>query len=85
MLYEEFIQYKAAKNAEITARMKLPMEENTEENNLISDELIYDNKEGFVKFVQMLNDEKIERPLALELYEIQKALSRLETELECSR
>lgn len=85
MLYEEFIQYKAAKNAEITARMKLPMEENKEENNLISDELVYDNKEGFVKFVQMLNDEKIERPLALELYEIQKALCRLQAESECLR
>lgn len=85
MLYEEFIQYKAAKNAEIAARMKLPMEENKEENNLISDELVYDNKEGFVKFVQMLNDEKIERSLALELYEIQKALCKLQAESECLR
>jgi hypothetical protein len=85
MLYEEFLGYKAAKNAEVTAKMKLPMEENKEENNLISDELIYDNREGFVRFVQMLNDEKIERPLAIELYEMQKALVRLETESACSK
>jgi hypothetical protein len=85
MLYAEFLEYKAAKNAEVTAKMKLPMEENKEENNLISDEFIYDNREGFVRFVQMLNDEKIDRPLAIELYEMQKALIRLETESACSK
>lgn len=85
MLYEDFLSYKAAKNAEITAQMKLPMEENKEENNLLSDQLVYDNLENFGKFLQVITENKQDRPIAVEFYEMQKRICRLETELECSK
>lgn len=84
MLYEDFLRYKAAKNQEVVSQMKLPMDENREENTLLSDQLIYDNLENFGKFLQFMNDNKQDRPLAVELYEIQKRILRLEVESECS-
>lgn len=85
MLYEDFIRYKAEKNKEITEQMKLPMEDNIEENNLVSDSFVYDNLENFGKFLQIMTDNKQDRPIAVEFYEMQKRICRLETELECLR
>lgn len=84
MLYEDFLRYKAAQNKEVVSQMKLPMDENREENTVLSDQLIYDNLENFGKFLQFMNDNKQDRPLAVELYEIQKRILRLEVESECS-
>ena len=84
MLYEDFLRYKAAQNKEVVSQMKLPMDENREENTVLSDQLIYDNLENFGKFLQFMNDNKQDRPLAVELYDMQKRILRLEVESECS-
>jgi len=84
MLYEDFLRYKAAKNQEIVAQMTLPLEENKEANNLLLDRLIYDNIENFGKFLQVITENKQDRPIVVEFYEMQKRIVRLETESECS-
>ena len=83
MLYEEFLKYKAEKNAETIALMKLPMEENKEENTIVADKLIYDTLQNFGLFVNALAEAKQDRQLAAELYEMQKRILQLETDSTC--
>ena len=83
MLYEEFLKYKAEKNAETIALMKLPMEENKEENTIVADKLIYDTLQNFGLFLNALAEAKQDRHIAAELYEMQKRILQLETDSKC--